>query len=749
MAKKTSPSTQGSSLGPQSLDMLGSTFSLQFQTYTGKFQRAFGGYLTLFMGIFSGAAFIVIFSQFFETDTPMVTSSLEFGSKIVQENLFHEEIFLPIALVSPEDGFMSQKFDKYFTAKIKMTIFERDPKTGRSGLRISRMVNYVKCSDIQDPEIIAKFKKILPDERFLSRTICPDFRGIKEEFFVKTDPINYSFHEILLHIYPCSLADPTQCASKEQVNEAILIFYRLDKFVVSTDKENPLRVNFDRTDIKLDTFTTKYKYMDVKKNMVIDDTSIYGDPKTKLEYATATQASQDGRTRDSTNLHCTKQQVEYGIYNSFADYLMISYRAVSYMMVVRRTYKKLTTIMGEFGGVLKLVTTTVMIFYSIYSSRKMKGFFMKQLFNISKKNSKDFNDLLEKADLRKKKKKLMEAGDVEIVAKNPGQNRVNFGPMAPKPMRGMKDIMKICVENNMTATDILGKLHFVEVLQKTLFTKDERTLIPLVILKMKEEELEESEESTKEEQERKVSQGPGKIFGKKRVKSSQEEKVGEIGKHNTLQRGEENVYKQAYLRIKSEKNNQTTEEKKEAEQDDSIRKENSKTLKSIREFILENVEGFFEEESKSKNNRILVDQDPAQPSRPPKVDETIQMKVITRQDGETSSPFLKFVMKKNKVTPGHKKSFFSSISTAQFQGRKSEVSPLKISLSRKDWQGSQKRLVGSPIKKKVSLKKSKLFFKLENSEFQKKGKKRAEGVPETKSKPKSTRVSKFWQPRRR
>ena len=259
MAKTTQSSTQSSSIGPQSLDMLGTKFSLSFPTLTGRFQTAFGGYLTLLMGIFSGTAFLVIFSQFFETDTPVVTSSLEFGSKIVKENLFEEEIFYPMVLANAEDGHRSQQYGRYFTPKIKMTIFERNPKTGRCGLRLTRMVDYVRCSQIQDPEILEKFKRILPDESFLPRAICPDFRGIKEELFVKADPINFSFNEILVHFYPCNLPDPTQCATKEQVNTANIIMYRLDKFVVSTDKENPLRENYDRTTIRFDTFNSKYK----------------------------------------------------------------------------------------------------------------------------------------------------------------------------------------------------------------------------------------------------------------------------------------------------------------------------------------------------------------------------------------------------------------------------------------------------------------------------------------------------------
>ena len=726
MVKSTSSNTQGSSIGPLSLDMLGTKFSLGFPTLTGKFQTKLGGYVTLLMALLFGAAFIVIFSQFFETDTPMVTSSLEFGSKIVKENLFEQEIFLPIALFTQVGGLMGQRVEKFFTAKIKLIIFEKDPKTGRSGLKINRMVDYVRCSEIKDLEILEKFIRILPDKSFLPGAICPDFRGIKQEFFVKTDPINFSFNEILLLIYPCSLPDSSECASKQEVNDAILIFYRLDKFVVSTDKENPLRENFDRNNVRFDTFNTKYQYMDVKKNMVIDDTSIYGNPHIKLDYATATLATTDSRSRDPTNLHCTKEQIETGIYNTCAEYLLIAYRAVSYMVVVRRTYKKLTTIMGEFGGVLKLVTTAVMVFYSIYSSWKMRTFFMKHLFNLNEKNSKDFKELINQADMRKKRKRMREASSRNILAKqiDPTSGNAEETQTEPLPFRGMKDIMKICVAHKLTATDILSKLQFVEVLEKTLFTEEERTLLPLVMLRMKEEELEKSPKNQQRQR-----QGPEKIFKQNQGKSPKEKKF--LERKESDEKGTQNVYKQAYLKMISKEESMIPEDEHEEDQQDFVLRASSKTLKIVRKFIIKNLEGFFLGEGRSSKDPILEGQAPHQPMRRLSKREDIRRRYILEHDEqESSSRYLKFVMKKNKVAPEQKKkSLFSSDSAHPFKDQRTEFTPLKVQRARRDWEGSSKRLViGTPLRKKVTLKKSKLFFKMEDSDLQKKEKKSRESL---------------------
>ena len=716
MVKASQNSNKSSLFGPQTLDMLGTKFSLRFSTLMGKFQTAFGGYLSILMALFSGAAFVVIFSQFFETDAPMVTSSLEFDSQIVKENLFEEEIFLPIAISTEGEGFQSQLFDKYFTVKIKMTIFERDPKTGRSGLRVSRMVDYVRCSDIKDQEIVDKFNKILPNQQFLDKTICPDFRGIKEEFFVKTDPVNYSFNEILLHIYPCSLPDPSQCATKKEVNGVIVIIYRLDKFVVSTDKENPLRENYDRNTIRLDTFNTKYKFMDVKKNMVIDDTSVYGDPYTKLEYATATQASQDSRSGDPTNLHCTKEQVEYGLFNVCADYLMISYRAVSYMMVVRRNYKKLTTIMGEFGGVLKLVTTGVMLFYSIYSSRKMRAFFMKKIFNISEKNSKDFKELMDKADLRKKRQGKPVGG---ILA---DQGPINNQPK--QPFKNMKDIMKACVQSNLNASEILSKMSFVEVLQQTLFTEDERTLLPLAIISMKEKELlQQSEEAQKKSitKGEESNQQIERIFKKNNKKKGQAQKdLNKTKSQSGSEQKNSNIYKQAYLRMVSARDSRKIGISQN-HQDGST--------KPISDFILDNVEQFFKEEGikflGGENQLVLGKhvqevaknqiQERSKNKRPPSIPEE---DAFGKKEKKIKLKEADGGIKKSKS-----KQFQSMVldpSTNRILNHGADLTPLKINLGRKSSQSSISPIIplGSPIRRKVRRNKSRLTLKMKTIQFE-------------------------------
>ena len=71
------------------------------------------------------------------------------------------------------------------------------------------------------------------------------------------DEENGVFQEILLKVFPCSLPDKNDCATEKEVNRMILVFRTMNRLVVSTDKNDPLRVMYGRDDIRLDTHNTK------------------------------------------------------------------------------------------------------------------------------------------------------------------------------------------------------------------------------------------------------------------------------------------------------------------------------------------------------------------------------------------------------------------------------------------------------------------------------------------------------------
>ena len=111
----------------------------------------------------------------------------------------------------------------------------------------------------------------------------------------------------------------------------------------------------------------------ITSNKVMDDTvSTLTAPKLKIEYATMKEDSLDFSGRDPNQLHCSEQEVLMREAGPCREYLMFEYHANKEVIITRRSYKKITTMLGEFGGIFKILTSMIFVFYGFYSMRKVK-----------------------------------------------------------------------------------------------------------------------------------------------------------------------------------------------------------------------------------------------------------------------------------------------------------------------------------------------------------------------------------------
>ena len=98
MPKRLNLSSKKSKVGLHSLDMLGSKFSMNFSTSTGRFQTQMGGIITILLGLISIATFLVVMSQYFDRSSPVVTNSTESGSKVVKFDFYKEDLYPIVGL---------------------------------------------------------------------------------------------------------------------------------------------------------------------------------------------------------------------------------------------------------------------------------------------------------------------------------------------------------------------------------------------------------------------------------------------------------------------------------------------------------------------------------------------------------------------------------------------------------------------------------------------------------------------------
>ena len=112
------------------MDMMGREFSFRFDTLTKNFQTPIGGSATLVLSLISAVTFFLIFSQLFESDAPVVTSSVEFGSQEAEHDLYQQKIFNTFSLSNQGKLIPVEEIPRFVTIKVNVWSFHRMNKLG-------------------------------------------------------------------------------------------------------------------------------------------------------------------------------------------------------------------------------------------------------------------------------------------------------------------------------------------------------------------------------------------------------------------------------------------------------------------------------------------------------------------------------------------------------------------------------------------------------------------------------------------
>ena len=496
MSKK--PTKSG--LNIKSLDFLGQKFSLAFATNTGKFQTTLGGYITLLMGAITLATFFVVMSQYFDKSSPVVTTSTELDDPKLSHNLYRERFFAPLAIVVGPKYIVENK-ERYVTIKARVDNAHYNIKTQDISFSLFKEWDFVPCDQLSDPFMKKYIKDIMPLDGFDKILLCPDFKGEEEDFTHLDDYIEFKHKWASIVVYPCSLPDQSQCAPAAEINQAQLTFTHVKKLLRTESFNDPVNDFVLRRDISFDTGLSKLVKFDVRSNKVIDDAYRFSPPSVKSEYATHIPSSIDYKIRDAKQLHCSKTQINMGVVGGCQAYITFSFAGSGELIVHRRNYKKLTTMLGEFGGMLKVITTSIFVVYSFYSAWKLKYYMKRLVFGMDEDSARAAAKLIDKVALQNQKSATPTGTRIEIAKNQP--------TAAPKnKVVKASEVVKECVLSQSSVENLMGKLNSLELIERVLFNGIDRKLIPLVLLKSKQKEIEEKRQKDSE------SKGQGNLCPK-------------------------------------------------------------------------------------------------------------------------------------------------------------------------------------------------------------------------------------------
>ena len=219
----------------------------------------------------------------------------------------------------------------------------------------------------------------------------------------------------------------------------------------------------------------------IRKAQIIDDINRFGPPVVKEEFSQILYGKSDFKMRDPNQLHCTKAQLYSEGGGGCQEYLSFDYTISNEMEVMRRNYKSFTTMMGELGGLLKILTSITFFFYSIYNYKKMRNYMTGVVLNLDENVIKAV-----KAFKNKKKETINKKNDPAPNSSYSGDSGKKHSSSKSTKIdeTSLDQAVKEKVKERMSAEGLTKQLNFLELLESVFFTDYEKRLIPLVLLKL-------------------------------------------------------------------------------------------------------------------------------------------------------------------------------------------------------------------------------------------------------------------------
>ena len=420
----------------------------------------------------------MILSEYFDTGAPIVITAVEFNSEFSDTNLYKEQFLTPFSILVGGQMLPAQAMWRYITPVIEIEEHFYSSQTGNLQLKLLHRFQYIPCDQVRD-EIVKNFSEMInsASSSLSAKGLCPDFGDSSAQFRAQRNLSNATYTTPKLKFYPCSLSDRTQCASHQELALATVAYPFLEKLLVSSNFTDPVSLFPDNKVFDLDVSINKKKEFEIRKNRIEDDTSIFRGPRVRTEFVTQIKLESDIKKRSEAQIHCDGARVAMGVFGGCQEYASFSYMPSSKISKIRRNYKKITTVLGELGGFIKLVTAIVFFLYSYYNARSVRHYLARSLYQPEEgsvgtsKSGKIYP--------RANGNKGPEVEVLEMEGKNQDLSK----------LLSSDEAIKECVKTRRSGMDMLSKLDFVEMLQELMFEDHDKVLLPLLILRLKEKQI--------------------------------------------------------------------------------------------------------------------------------------------------------------------------------------------------------------------------------------------------------------------
>ena len=469
--------------GIKNLDIMGEKFKFNYKKEGGKYQTRLGGCITIVVAVLALILLAFTSSQYFDTSSPVVTTTRELSTSAQSFNIYGKELLSGTGVAFM--NVLQPQILNFITMKAQLIRNTFDPQTNTTKTEVSKNIRYIPCSQItEDQSTIDLSRRMIPDAD-LTLFLCPLFKEVDNDVTLSSDPQNFSSTYLSIKVYPCSLPDPRLCYPIGPGVDLTLVFGHNSNLISPSDYDNPVAFRWVMYIPIIDITRTKSFRETLQQNKIIDDRSFFKKNVVKAEYALFSPLTTDSWERDMTQQYCTTAMIDSG---ECQEYLEFVYEMDNEVVITKRRYKKIPALLGEFGGMLKLLTTAFVIL-SVYYTTAIKLFLFNQVFGMEKsKATKILKRAVRGLVIQSKKSQGRNKKGYAEVRDEGSHQEPKTRILLEKNKSGqiiessLKTYRKRLINSKIDVVELVQKMSLADLLKSASLEKHHKILLPLVIL---------------------------------------------------------------------------------------------------------------------------------------------------------------------------------------------------------------------------------------------------------------------------
>ena len=365
----------------RSFDVFGIPFSLDTLRGQGTFTTVYGGILTAIAFILFSIITYIVVSDYRDTTSPVVSVNTIKMNSPLEIHFFENGVFSAIGAGLPDENLTFETVKKFLTIKPEIVTTTKNSE----GKLVDKVQSYnpATVEVLTDPAAREyygrRFREVPATFNFYeaAREVAMIHDGPINDVYIHGSKFNLPYRRLRYRIYPCSLPNPADCASFEEL--ALVQFFNFGMFSAGnySNKGKPVILFGEvETAVPLSVASTVIMTTYLKKNFIYNDDIGLLDERLVGTYVDSEKFLSVQKTRLNPTIYCTAAQIDGGVCE---PYMEVVWRSGFVKTMIQRRYLTVFDSISEVGGFWDLITYGILFLYFIYNMRAYIKFLRSQM----------------------------------------------------------------------------------------------------------------------------------------------------------------------------------------------------------------------------------------------------------------------------------------------------------------------------------------------------------------------------------